>query len=92
MAFASGDIHLDKAPTKLEATSSRCSAGENCSSTTACLVTALRRCVTIACRNIGLTEQQIKDNLIFTGAKGGRCHDQQHEQEGCTGGFRCCTS
>ena len=35
--------------------------------------------------DLGLTEQQIKDNLILTSAKVGRHHDHLHRQEGCEG-------
>ncbi|MDP2155640.1 MAG: cytochrome c1, partial [Sulfuricella sp.] len=70
MAFASGDIHLDKAPTNLSDQQSLQRGAKtfvnyclSCHSAQAMRYNRLQ--------DIGLTEQQIKDNLIFTGAKVG---------------------
>lgn len=70
MAFASSDIHLDKAPAKLSDQQSLQRGAKtfvnyclSCHSAQAMRYNRLQ--------DIGLTEQQIKDNLIFTGAKVG---------------------
>ena len=70
MAFASGDIHLDKAPTNLSDQQSLQRGAKtfvnyclSCHSAQAMRYNRLQ--------DIGLTEQQIKDNLIFTDAKVG---------------------
>ena len=70
MAFASSDIHLDKAPTNLNDQQSLQRGAKtfvnyclSCHSAQAMRYNRLR--------DIGLTEQQIKDNLIFTDAKVG---------------------
>lgn len=70
MAFASSDIHLDKAPTNLSDQQSLQRGAKtfvnyclSCHSAQAMRYNRLQ--------DIGLTEQQIKDNLIFTDAKVG---------------------
>jgi ubiquinol-cytochrome c reductase cytochrome c1 subunit len=70
MAFASSDIHLDKAPTNLNDQQSLQRGAKtfvnyclSCHSAQAMRYNRLQ--------DIGLTEQQIKDNLIFTDAKVG---------------------
>ncbi|BAN34450.1 ubiquinol-cytochrome c reductase cytochrome c1 subunit [Sulfuricella denitrificans skB26] len=70
MAFASSDLHLDKAPTNLSDQQSLQRGAKtfvnyclSCHSAQAMRYNRLQ--------DIGLTEQQIKDNLIFTDAKVG---------------------
>ena len=70
MAFASSGIHLDKAPAKLSDQQSLQRGAKtfvnyclSCHSAQAMRYNRLQ--------DIGLTEQQIKDNLIFTGSKVG---------------------
>ncbi|MCE5182706.1 MAG: cytochrome c1 [Betaproteobacteria bacterium] len=70
MAFASSDIHLDKAPVRLDDNASLQRGAKTfvnyclpCHSAQAMRYNRLQ--------DIGLTEQQIKDNLIFTGVKVG---------------------
>ena len=70
IAFASGDIHLDKAPINLSDQQSLQRGAKtfvnyclSCHSAQAMRYNRLQ--------DIGLTEQQIKDNLIFTDAKVG---------------------
>jgi ubiquinol-cytochrome c reductase cytochrome c1 subunit len=70
MAFASSDVHLDKAPVSLSDNASLQRGAKtfvnyclSCHSAQAMRYNRLQ--------DIGLTEQQIKDNLIFTGAKVG---------------------
>ena len=70
MAFASGDIPLDKAPTNLSDHQSLQRGAKTfvnyCLSCHGAQAMRYNRL-----QDIGLTEQQIKDNLIFTGAKVG---------------------
>ncbi|MBZ0095078.1 MAG: cytochrome c1 [Sulfuricella sp.] len=70
MAFASSDIHLDKAPAKLSDQQSLQRGAKTfvnyCLSCHGAQAMRYNRL-----QDIGLTEQQIKDNLIFTGAKVG---------------------
>ena len=70
LVFASGDLHLDKAPTNLSDQQSLQRGAKtfvnyclSCHSAQAMRYNRLQ--------DIGLTEQQIKDNLIFTDAKVG---------------------
>ena len=70
MAFASSDVHLDKAPAKLSDQQSLQRGAKTfvnyCLSCHGAQAMRYNRL-----QDIGLTEQQIKDNLILTGAKVG---------------------
>jgi ubiquinol-cytochrome c reductase cytochrome c1 subunit len=86
MAFASSDIHLDKAPTNLGDQQSLQRGAKtfvnyclSCHSAQAMRYNRLQ--------DIGLTEQQIKDNLIFTGAKVGDTMTNSMSKKDATAAF-----
>ena len=45
-------------------------------------------CATTGCTDLGLTEQQIRDNLVFTGRQGRRAHEVAMRPEGREGVVR----